>query len=159
MEIIRGNEGNAEELASIISISNTDVAKLFSITKENNPKHPSFYTRDWVLSDMERGEQYFLFLKNGIAIGCVAVEFPNSEVSYLNRLSVLPKHRSNGVGENLVNYVYEYSRANHAKRISIGIIADHDVLKKWYVKLGFKEGETRVFDHLPFNVTYLQYAL
>jgi hypothetical protein len=43
--------------------------------------------------------------------------------------------------------------------VSIGIIAEHIKLKKWYLKLGFIEASTKKFDHLPFDVTYMHYEL
>jgi ribosomal protein S18 acetylase RimI-like enzyme len=146
-------------LAFIISRANKDIADTFGLTLKNNPKHPSFSTKDWVLSDMERGEVYFLCRKNGVNIGCVAFEQPQPGSSYLNRLSVLPEYRHEGVGELLVQHVLEHSRAKNIKTVSIGIIAKHTVLKNWYLKLGFIEGETKIFDHLPFDVTFMTYEL
>ena len=120
---------HAEIVAFIVSQGNKDVAEKFELTLENNPKHPSFYTKEWVQSDMERGEEYFLYQNNGVNCGCVAFEQPNSELSYLNRLSVLPEYRHKGIGEQLVNHVLEYSRIKNIQMVSIGIIAEHSILK------------------------------
>jgi ribosomal protein S18 acetylase RimI-like enzyme len=146
---------DTEIIAFIVSQANKDVAKKFELTLENNPKHPSFYTKEWVSSDIDRGEEYFLYQKEGVDCGCVAFEQPNSDISYLNRLSVLPEYRHKGIGEQLVKHVLEYSRTKNIQLVSIGIIAEHTLLKKWYLKLGFIEGETKHFDHLPFGVTYM----
>jgi len=150
---------DAEIIAFIISQANKDVAEKFELTLENNPKHPSFYTKEWVSSDMDRGEEYFLYQKKDDNCGCVAFEQPNSDISYVNRLSVLPEYRHKGIGEQLVKHVLEYSRTKNIQMVSIGIIAEHILLKKWYLKLGFVEGETKHFDHLPFDVTYMSYKL
>lgn len=32
-------------------------------------------------------------------------------------------------------------------------------LKEWYQRLGFIEGETREFEHLPFSVTFMSYEI
>jgi ribosomal protein S18 acetylase RimI-like enzyme len=159
MEIRGTNSDDAGLIASIVSESNKDVACQFDITLENNPKHPSFYTRDWVLSDLNRGEEYFICCTNSAASGCVAFEQPDPDTAYLNRLSVLPKHRHHGIGAALVNHILEYSRLKDIKYVSIGIIAAHGVLKKWYSNLGFTEGETQNIDHLPFDVKYMRYKL
>lgn len=150
---------DTEIISFIVSQANKDVAEKFELTLENNPKHPSFYTKEWVLSDMDRGEEYFLYQKQGVNCGCVAFEQPNSNISYLNRLSVLPEYRDKGIGEKLVKHVLEYSRIKNIQMVSIGIIAEHTLLKKWYLKLGFIERETKHFDHLPFDVTYMSYNL
>jgi ribosomal protein S18 acetylase RimI-like enzyme len=159
MEIIQSRKEDAEQIALIVSEANKDVAELFNITIENTPKHPSFYTTEWVLSDFRRGEQYFLYKDEGIANGCVAFEQPDPETAYLNRLSVLPDYRHNGIGSRLVKYICEYSKSKKIQAVSIGIIAEHTVLKNWYLDLGFIEGEKKTFDHLPFNVLYMRYNL
>ena len=150
---------DSEIIAFIVSQGNKDVAEKFGLTLEKNSKHPSFYTKEWVLSDIDRGEEYFLYRINGVNCGCVAFEQPNSDISYLNRLSVLPEYRHKGIGEQLVKHVLEYSRKKNIQMVSIGIIAEHNLLKKWYLKLGFIEKETKHFDHLSFDVTYMSYKL
>ena len=159
MKIMGTHFDDAVQIASIISEANKDVADQFDITFENNPKHPSFYTKDWVASDLNRGEEYFICWVNNVATGCVAFEQADPETAYLNRLSVLPEHRHQGIGAALVNHVLEYSRSRDIKFVSIGIIAAHRVLKKWYANLRFIEGKTQKFDHLPFDVTYMRYEL
>jgi ribosomal protein S18 acetylase RimI-like enzyme len=150
---------DAKIIAFLVSQSNKDIADKFGLTIENNPKHPSFYTKKWVLSDIDRGEEYFLCQRKNANLGCVAFEQPDSKISYLNRLSVLPEYRHDGVGEQLVKHVLEYSKSKEIQKVSIGIIADHTILKKWYLKLGFIEGKTKSFDHLPFDVTFMSYDL
>ncbi|MCP3681931.1 MAG: GNAT family N-acetyltransferase [bacterium] len=159
MKIITTTPDNAERIAEIVSESNKDIARQFNINKDNNPKHPSFYTKKWVLSDFDRGEEYFIYKEKNINKGCVAFEQPNENMAYLNRLCVLPKYRHNGIGESLVNHILEYSKSKELQVVSIGIIAAHEVLRAWYSCLGFIEGATQKFDHLPFDVTYMQYEL
>ena len=59
----------------------------------------------------------------------------------------------------MVRHVIEVARFSGIGTVSIGIIAAHAELKSWYVRKGFKEGETRDFPQLPFAVTYLTYAV
>lgn len=159
MNIIKAKIEQAKLIAHIVSDSNCDVAIQFNLTKDNNPKHPSFYNENWVLSDFARGEEYFLYESGGIFLGCVAFEHPQPDTAYLNRLSVLPDSRNQGIGASLVKYIIDYSRSKNVSRVSIGIIAGHAALKAWYQSLGFIEVETRTFDHLPFDVTYLHFRL
>jgi len=64
------------------------------------------------LADFDRGEEYFIYKSGGAGIECVAFENPKPGVAYLNRLSVLPKYRFNGVGEELVSETRVYRRGN-----------------------------------------------
>jgi GNAT superfamily N-acetyltransferase len=157
MSIVVTTAGDAEAISRIISESNKDVADEFGIDIKNNPKHPSFYTKDWVLSDFGRGEEYFIYKRGGVGVGCVAFENPRPGVAYLNRLSVLPNNRRNGIGEELVQHIFRYSKTKNVHRVSIGIIAEHIRLKNWYLKLGFKEGVVKTFPHLPFDVRYMSF--
>ncbi len=159
MSINKATIKDMDSLCLIIKESNKDVAEAFDINAENCPNHPSFYNQARVLADFKRSEEYYLFKKGHIDIGCVAFENPRPDVVYLNRLSVLPEYRCNGVGESLVNFIIDYSKTKKAKRVSIGIIDAHINLKNWYLKLGFVEGEKKSFSHLPFDVRYMSYAL
>jgi ribosomal protein S18 acetylase RimI-like enzyme len=149
----------SQTIAQIVSISNKDVAEKFEINIENNPKHPSFYDQNWVLSDFERGEEYFVYIINNKAVGCVAFERAITEIGYLNRLSVLPSYRKRGIGRKLTEHVFKYGKAEGVSEISIGIIAKHTELKNWYKKLGFEENGMKVFPHLPFDVLFMKYQI
>lgn len=157
MSIVKATVDDAELVASIISESNKDVAVRFDLNKANNPKHPSFCNKDWVMMDFNRGVEYFFYEENGEKVGCIAFENPEGGLAYLNRLGVLPESRQHGVGEQLVHHVQSYAKEQHIKTISLGIIASFDELKAWYEKLGFQEGETKHYPHLPFDVTYMTY--
>ncbi|MFT5699960.1 MAG: ribosomal protein S18 acetylase RimI-like enzyme [Desulforhopalus sp.] len=159
MEIVVAERNDSEVLASIVSESNKDVAELLALNINNAPKHPSFCTAEWIESDFDRGQEYFLSTENGISTGCVAFEHPESDTAYLNRLSVLPKFRNRGLGSALVKHIVDYAKEKRIKNISIGIISEHNQLREWYLKLGFIEGALQKFDHLPFNVLYMKYKI
>ena len=157
MKIVKALEEDAAQIAAIIRESHQDVARMFAITEENNPKHPSFCTRDWVLKDFRRGEEYFLGKIGEIDAGCVAFEKPDPDTAYLNRLSVLPEYRHLGLGGALVHHILAYAQSKQVNVVSIGIIAAHSILKAWYARQGFVEKDTRRFPHLPFDVMYMHY--
>ncbi len=159
MTILKASSDDAQSIADIVSISNKDVAEKFAINKDNNPKHPSFYNKQWALSDFDRGEEYFFYLLEGKKVGCVAFEQPNENVGYLNRLSVLPEHRHQGAGAELVKFILQYAEQKGIEEVSIGIIAEHEVLKHWYRTLGFVENGVKQFPHLPFDVMFMKCPL
>jgi diamine N-acetyltransferase len=155
-------EATHEDLATIamlVSESNKDVAVKFGLNAGNCPKHPSLCTESWIEADFARGETYFILEEDALPIGCVAYENPNAGLAYLNRLSVLPLHRNRGVGARLVQHIVQLARSASIYTISIGFIGEHTELQRWYRKLGFKDGETKRFPHLPFAVKYMIYPL
>ena len=146
-------------LSDLIRKSYRDVAQRFDLTPENCPKHPSNCTDDWIRNDFARGISYFIIEHNGRPAGCAALEIPEPALGYLERLAVLPAHRCQGIGRRLADHVFNRAKASGVKKISIGIIAAQTDLKRWYQEIGFMEGETKEFEHLPFLVTFMIYHL
>ncbi|MBU1567342.1 MAG: GNAT family N-acetyltransferase [Proteobacteria bacterium] len=144
-------------LAMLISEANQDVATKLGLHAGNCPKHPSLCTDDWITADLARGQRYFIVEEASACIACVAFVNPRTGLAYMNRLSVLPAHRNQGVGTRLVQHIINLSRAASVHTIGIGVIGEHEVLLRWYRKLGFKDGETRNYPHLPFSVKHMSY--
>jgi len=150
---------DSQVLAETIRKSFQDVAERFGLTRENVPRHPSNCTADWIRKDMARGVVYFAIENGNQIMGCVALEWANTEVGYLERLAVLPGHRGHGFGKALVEHALSEARHLGVDYVSIGIIAEHTELKDWYKKLGFFEGESKEFPHFPFGITFMSYAV
>ena len=146
-------------ISSIIQDSYRNVAERFNLTSQNCPKHPSNCTEEWIKKDFARGVMYYILENAAIPVGCVALEKANPDLFYLERLAVLPKNRQNGFGKTLVNHVLTIARNVGSKKIGIGIISEQTELKQWYQRIGFIEGETKEFSHLPFLVSFMSYEL
>jgi N-acetylglutamate synthase-like GNAT family acetyltransferase len=150
---------DTQVLAETIRKSFQDVAERFGLTPENAPSHPSNCTVDWIREHMERGVTYFAIENKNHVVGCVALERANADVCYLERLAVLPDRRRRGFGKALVNHVLSEAKLLGVRSLSIGIIAEQTELKDWYKRLGFVEGESKEFPHLPFLVTFMSYDI
>ena len=159
MHIRKAHAEDAPLLSGLIRDSFQDVALRFNLTPNNCPKHPSNCTGEWIKSDFARGVTYYVLEHNGTPTGCVALEKVSSDLCYLERLAVLPPSRRNGFGKALVDHVLDEAKTLEAKQIAIGIIAADTELKLWYQKMGFVEGETKEFEHLPFLVAFMTYQL
>ena len=154
--IKKATPNDRDVLVKIIRDSFLDVARRFSLTKDNCPKHPSNCTSSWIESDIARGVQYAILYVDEKAIGCVAIEKPSADVCYLERLAVLPEMRGKHFGIRLVQYATEWAAAKGVDRISIGVINEQTELKEWYRHLGFVETQTKSFPHLPFTVCLME---
>lgn len=159
IHIREAKSDDVTRLCWLIRRSYQDVAERFKLTPTNCPKHPSNCTDEWIEKDFARGVNYFILEHKTIAVGCVGIESANADLCYLERLAVLPHARKKGFGNQLVEHGFRIARERGAKQISIGIIAKQTELKEWYRKFGFIEGEKRVFEHLPFQVTFMTYEL
>ena len=159
MKIRKAKNVDKNDLAKIIKQSFSTVAQRYNLTPENCPRHPSNYTEEWVKNDIDRGVVYFVIEENENKIGCIALEKANEETCYLERLAVLPEKRNKGIGQKLVTYFISEATGQGFKNIGIGIIEKQIELKNWYKKIGFYETGKKSFDHLPFEVCFMQYQL
>jgi GNAT superfamily N-acetyltransferase len=149
----------AQLLAGIIASSFAGVARRFGLTAQNCPKHPSNCTPQWVRGDFERGVVYFLLEADETPVACAALERADARRVYLERLAVLPQMRRRGLGRALVEHVAAQASGLGAQSLGIGIIAAQDELRCWYLKLAFRQGQTKSFAHLPFEVLFMERAL
>lgn len=159
MNIRQATISDIQMLSELVNDSYQTVADQFGLTKTNCPKHPSNCTHEWISSDFDRGVRYFILESDNKDIGCAALEIANTELCYLERLAVLPENRNKGFGKKLVDHVFCEAKLRGCQSISIGIISKQYELKNWYFKIGFKEGITKSFKHLPFKVTFMDCSL
>jgi len=157
--IRRARAQDIDILVEIIRTSFRGVADRLGLTPENCPKHPSNCTTQWVRGGRDRGVVYFILEEEGRVSGCVALERVDQKGCYLERLAVLPDRRRRGLGRALVDHVLMQAGRLGADRVGIGIIAAQAELKEWYRTMGFVEGETKEFAHLPFRVTFMSYNI
>jgi ribosomal protein S18 acetylase RimI-like enzyme len=143
----------------IIHKSFITVADEFGLTKDNCPNHTAFMPIDKLIRQYESGADMFLYQHISEYVGYFSL-VNNGESVELNNLSVLPEYRHLGIGKEMVEYAKEYTIKNtSAKKITIGIIEDNTVLKRWYETLGFIHTGTKQFDGLPFIVGFMELQL
>ncbi len=166
MRIRQATVDDAARLAAVIRESFQDVAQRFELTADNAPTHPANCQTDWVEKAMAKGVRYYALELDGETVGCVALEragpkahFPERQtgprVCYLERLSVLPPFRRQGLGATLVHHALAEARGWGANRVEIAIIAAQDELQAWYEGFGFSLINTKNFHRLPFTVAFL----
>jgi diamine N-acetyltransferase len=145
-----------ENSVKVIGDSFATVAVEFKLNKDNCPTHPSLITLPQLNEMRRKGLKLFGLFEDNIQIGFVAVEKKKSKVYLLEKLAVLPERRHKGYGVELINYMCEYVKNAEGKSVSIGIINESTVLKKWYETNGFQETAITKFAHLPFTVCFMK---
>jgi GNAT superfamily N-acetyltransferase len=144
--------------AAVIRDSFKTVALEFGLNELNCPTHPSLITLDKLLELKSKAKLFGLFWNN-MQVGFVAIEKADDKVYYLDKLAVLPEYRHKGYGGKLVEFVSNFVKKHNGQKVSLGMINESTVLKKWYQKLGFKETGTQSFEHLPFTVCFMEKSL
>lgn len=148
-----------EESAEVIRKAFLTVAKEFNITKENAPSNGAFIKADAIEKLAAKGIKLFDVFKDGARAGFFALEDAGEGVYYLEKLSVIPEQRHSGLGSMIMDFAADYVRRNSGSKISIAIVEENSVLKKWYLEYGFKELRLKKFEHLPFTVCFMELTL
>lgn len=159
MNIREAQKTDISQITKVIQQSYYTVAERYDLNQDNCPKHPSNCTTTWVEDDFARGVKYFVVESEDRIIGCMALEKASGQTCYLERLAVIPAKRKQGVGTLLVKDFVEKVRDSGMNTIGIGIISKQEDLKNWYQKLGFVETGQKSFEHLPFDVAFMEYKV
>ncbi|MGN0045414.1 GNAT family N-acetyltransferase [Alistipes indistinctus] len=96
-----------------------------------------------------------------LPVGFIAIERSASAPGtfYIEKVAVRPRYRHAGVGRRMMEFATERIAALGGKRISIGLIDSHNVLKSWYADQGYVQTAVRNFAHLPFEVCLMEKKL
>jgi ribosomal protein S18 acetylase RimI-like enzyme len=146
-----------QALAQLLNDSFATVAEEFGLTKENSPSNNAFITPETLKSQLIECREFFYFSENGIAVGFIAIEKSEREETtyYIEKLAALPQYRHKGIGRQLMDFATERIKTFEGKKVSIGLIDSNICLKEWYSRQGFEETGVKKFEHLPFNVCFM----
>lgn len=140
----------------IIHKSFITVADDFNLTRDNCPSHTAFISLEKLKAQYLAGRAMFLYEKDGEKVGYFSLK-KNGNIAELDNLAVLPSYRHSGIGKEIIEFSKEYAREHlHAEKLTIGIIEENAVLKKWYENLEFIHTGTKKFQHLPFTVGFME---
>ncbi|HPF04613.1 MAG TPA: GNAT family N-acetyltransferase [Spirochaetota bacterium] len=145
--------------ADIIKKSFITVADQYSLTEENSPTNPAFTTLENLKVIASKSECFGVYLNNN-PCGFFALEFTNERKTvYLERVCILPELRHNGFGKSILTFAENYCKNHDVETISIGVMNQNTVLKKWYQQHGYDEILIKKFPHLEFEVCFLENRL
>lgn len=148
-------------VVNTLNVSHSTVAKEFGFTKETNPTNNAFIDVQTLQSQLNNGIDLYTISDNGKLVGCIAIEKSSREADtfYIEKVSVIPECRNQGYGLKLMTFAIERIKYIGGSKISIGLINENECLKKWYMQQGFEEISIRKFEHLPFDVCYMEKIL
>ncbi len=149
---------NLPECLDVIHQSFATVADEFGLTKENCPKHTGFIPLVYLETQMKWGWLMFGLYTDEKIIGYMSLSKESDGVFELHNLAILPEHRHNGFGKQMLDFAKQTVKSLGGTKIRIGIIEESAVLKNWYIASGFEHIGTKKFDHLPFTSGYLEWT-
>ena len=155
------NEQELSACADIIRESFITVATDFDLTIENAPRFTAFAATEerlkWHFFG-ERRPMYAFFDKDTI-VGYYSLLLQENNECELNNLCVIPSHRHQKIGAELLKHAFDAAKEFGCKTMNIGIVEENQVLKKWYETFGFVPVGTQKFDFFPFTCGYMKKSL
>lgn len=117
-------EKHINECVEVIKNSFLNVAKELGITEENAPRCVAFATTYerliWQLNE-EKRPMFAYFNSDGKIIGYYSLRIQNNGECELNNLCVLSSYRHKGIGRELLEHAFSYSRKNMSQPKSLTV--------------------------------------
>lgn len=144
--------------AKLLNEAFATVARDFGLTKENSPTHNAFITSEELKSQLTDNKEFFYFLDGVHLIGFIAIEKSKREnnLFYIEKVAVHPYTRHKGIGKQLMDFATGRITELGGNKISVGLINSNTILKEWYKRQGYHETGVKTFEHLPFDVCYME---
>lgn len=150
------DRSDAAAIGTLVRSAYADVAMRFGLTEGTCPAHNAFMADDVVLHCIDLGATFLLATERRTPCGCVSFRKVENGATMLEKLAVLPHWRHRGLGGTLMARACEMARTAGAELVEIGVIEENRRLVQWYEHLGFRTVRQSRFDHLPFDVAYMQ---
>ena len=146
------------ECARVIKESFMTVAEQFGFTEENAPRFTAFATDEQRLLYHMEGEHRAMFAaeEDGMICGYYSLLATENGGCELSNLAVLPEHRHKGIGGQLLEHSFLTAKKLGCTVMSIGIVEENEVLRKWYEKYGAVHIGAKKFDFFPFTCGYME---
>ncbi len=150
------------ECVQVIRSSFITVADEFGFSADNAPRFTAFaISADRLYYQLENDNRLMAAycLDSGKIIGYYSLLWQDDRQCELNNLCVLPEYRHEGIGAALLRDAFDRAKKEGCEKISIGIVEENRVLRKWYEDQGFIHIGTKKFDFFPFTCGYLEKGL
>lgn len=147
-----------DKYAKLLNASFGTISNEFGLTKDNCPTNNAFITAEILKSQLTEDIEFYYFIEVSEIAGFIAIEKSKRETGlfYIEKVATHPAFRHKGIGKQLMAFATQRIKELGGNKISVGLINSNIILKDWYTKQGYKETGIKVFDHLPFDVCYME---
>lgn len=142
--------------ASVIREGFQTVAQEFGLTVENCATNGAFIKKERLIIDKAKGNYMYGLYKGDQMIGFMELEKKNNLQFEIEKITILPMYRNQGLGKNMIDYAKDCVKKAGGRKIIIGMIEENSKLRDWYERNGFIHLGTKKFDFLPFTVGYME---
>jgi len=137
----------------IIEVSKNDVFRIKAIAeltwpetfKEILTNEQIRYMLDWMYSleiltsQIENGHKFYILIDDGNDLGFIGIELncPTIGNAKIHKFYVLPESQGKGVGDKLIEHVFQYSKWNRINSLSLNVNRYNKAID-FYLKKRFK---------------------
>jgi ribosomal protein S18 acetylase RimI-like enzyme len=150
---------DSKNITAILNKAFITVAQKYEYTKENAPGFPAFINYDIIENQLNNGLKMYGYKIDEKIIACAGYSYNKDQIYFIERLATLPEYRHLGIGEKLMNFVENKIKEKNGRIAEIHIVNNNEILKTWYIKLGYKEIKLEEPKTLPFKVGILNKEL
>jgi ribosomal protein S18 acetylase RimI-like enzyme len=135
------------------------VANDYNLTMKNCPSHTSFITNERLEAKVTDGYHPFGYFVDGKITGFVSLIDKSGGIYEMSNLAVLQEYRHMGYGKAMLDFCKTKAAEFGGYKIVISIVEDSTILKDWYIANEFIFVESKIFEHMPFPVGYMEWVL
>ncbi|MPM33948.1 hypothetical protein SDC9_80529 [bioreactor metagenome] len=148
------------ELAECLEVINKGyktVADQFGLNDDNCPDSGGATLKyEKLLGSYNKGNKMFAYFLDEKVVGFLEFHIVDNSTIKIGDIVVLPQYRDIGIGTELLNYSKRFCKHNGFTKLTLGMINDNIMLKKWYIKNGFYECHTFKYPKAPFTTGYME---
>ena len=154
------NETDLPDCLNIFHQGYETVAVEFGLTDDNCPdRGRANLPIEKLISDYKNGKMMFGYYLNDKIVGFLGMKMSNDMVCKLDDIIIIPEHRHKGYGTELLIFCKQKAKKLGATKVTLGMIDDNKILRKWYEDNGFCNIGYKKYDGAPFTVGNMECAL
>ena len=136
------------------------VALELGLTDENCPdRGRASLTLEKLVIQFESGAMMYGFFTNDNLVGFLGMKKLENGDFEIDDIIVLPEHRHNGYGKELLDFSKQRAKELGASKIKLSMIDGNKRLKKWYESNGFITVSYEQYENAPYKVGSMECTL
>lgn len=149
---------DAREIASIVRRAFRKQAQTLGIRGSEHPAYAGFETAVRVRSRLADGARIVVARVDDRAVGTVTWRLDSGSPAKgeITRLAVLPSVRGGGIGRALMESAESALFQTGAAVAEVSVVATFDRLRAYYETMGYISTRRCRFNHLPFDVLFME---
>lgn len=157
--IFKVEKAQLPECLEVMHAAYDVTAKQFGLTADNCPyRGNADLPLDELAAEFDSGAAMFGWRENGYTAGFLSIRV-DGDTAKINDLVVLPEHWHKGIGSELINCAKRFARERGVINLTLGMIDDNELLRRWYERHGFVTVRRKKFAGAPFTVGYMEQKL